>query len=76
MNHRYTRNVSGSSLEQASVLANFAISKDWAFVGRLTEDLKQSRSLESYAGLQYESCCWALRIAYHRHTASSKDSNR
>jgi len=71
LNHRYTRNVSGSSLEQASVLASFAINKDWAFVGRLTEDLKQNRSLESYAGLQYESCCWALRIAYHRYINSN-----
>ncbi|MDX2368623.1 MAG: LPS assembly protein LptD [Colwellia sp.] len=71
LNHRYTRNVSGSSLEQASILASFAISKDWAFVGRLTEDLKQSRSLETYAGLQYESCCWALRFAYHRHINSN-----
>ncbi len=71
LNHRYTRNVSGSSLEQASILANFAINKDWAFVGRFTEDLKQNRSLESYAGLQYESCCWALRIAYHRHINSN-----
>lgn len=71
LNHRYTRNVSGNSLEQASLLANFAINKDWAFVGRLTEDLKNSRSLESYAGFQYESCCWALRIAYHRHINSN-----
>lgn len=71
LNHRYTRNVSGSSLEQASLLASFAINEDWAFVGRLTEDLKQNRSLESYAGLQYESCCWAIRIAYHRHINSN-----
>ena len=71
LNHRYTRNVSGSSLEQASVLANFAISKDWAFVGRFTEDVKQSRSLENYAGIQYESCCWAIRIAYHRYINSN-----
>ena len=71
LNHRYTRNVSGSSLEQASVLASFAINKDWAFVGRLTEDLKQNRSLETYAGFQYESCCWAIRVAYHRHINSN-----
>ena len=71
LNHRYTRNVSGNSLEQASLLASFAINKDWAFVGRLTEDLKQGRSLESYAGLQYESCCWAIRVAYHRHINSN-----
>jgi LPS-assembly protein len=71
LNHRYTRNVSGSSLEQTSLLASFAINTDWAFVGRLTQDLKQDRSLESYAGLQYESCCWAIRIAYHRHINSN-----
>ncbi|MCW8832350.1 MAG: LPS assembly protein LptD [Colwellia sp.] len=71
LNHRYTRNVSGNSLEQASLLANFAINKNWAFVGRFTEDIKNNRSLESYAGFQYESCCWAVRVAYHRHINSN-----
>ena len=71
LNHRYTRNVSDSSLEQVSLLANFSINKDWAFVGRLTQDIKEKRSLESYVGVQYESCCWALRIAYHRHINSN-----
>ena len=74
LNHRYTRNVSGDSLEQVSLLTSFAINKSWAFVGRLTQDLKQDRSLESYAGFQYESCCWAVRIAYHRHINSNLDS--
>ena len=73
MNHRYTRNVSGDSLEQVSLLTSFAINKNWAFVGRLTQDLKQNRSLESYAGFQYESRCWAVRIAYHRHINSNLD---
>jgi len=71
LNHRYTRNVSDSSLEQVSLLANIAINEGWAFVGRLTQDLKRKRSLESYTGLQYESCCWAMRIAYHRHINSN-----
>ena len=75
LNHRYARNVSGSSLEQASLLTSIAIDKNWALVGRLTQDLKQSRSLESYAGFQYESCCWAVRIAYHRHINSNLDGD-
>lgn len=75
LNHRYTRNVSGDSLEQVSLLTSIAINENWAFVGRLTEDLKQDRSLESYAGFQYESCCWAVRIAYHRHIISNLDPN-
>ncbi|TYK67186.1 LPS-assembly protein LptD [Colwellia echini] len=75
LNHRYTRNVSGESIEQASALTSFAINQNWAFVGRLTQDLKQDRSLESYAGLQYESCCWAVRIAYYRHINSNLDTD-
>lgn len=75
LNHRYARNVSDSSLEQMSLLANFGFSKDWAFVGRLTQDLKEQRSLETYAGIQYESCCWAIRIAYHRHINSNLSDN-
>jgi len=74
LNHRYTRNVSGDSLEQISMLGSFALNKNWAFVGRITQDLQQDRSLESYAGFQYESCCWAVRIAYHRHINSNLDS--
>lgn len=71
LNHRYTRNVSGDTLEQASLLTSFAMNNNWAFVGRLTQDLQKGRSLESYAGFQYESCCWAIRIAYHRHINSN-----
>lgn len=75
LNHRYARNVSDSSLEQMSLLANFALNKDWAFVGRLTQDLKGQRSIESYAGIQFESCCWAVRIVYHRHINSNLSGN-
>lgn len=75
LNHRYVRNVSDSSLEQMSLLANFALNQDWAFVGRLTQDLKEQRSIESYAGIQFESCCWAIRVAYHRHINSNLSDN-
>ncbi|NMP30309.1 LPS assembly protein LptD [Thalassotalea sp. M1531] len=73
LNHRYSRNVSGSTLEQLSLLSSVRLTKEWQFVGRYTQDLKQKRSLESYAGLQYESCCWAVRVAYHRHINSDLD---
>ncbi|MGL1955869.1 MAG: LPS assembly protein LptD [Colwellia sp.] len=75
LNHRYTRSVSGTSLEQISVLASLAINKNWAFVGRVSQDLQLNRSLETYAGFQYESCCWAVRIAYHRHINSNLSGN-
>ncbi|REL36807.1 LPS assembly protein LptD [Thalassotalea euphylliae] len=74
INHRYSRDVSGVSIEQLSLLSSVRINPEWQFVGRFTQDLQQKRSLESYAGFQYESCCWAVRIAYHRHINSNVDS--
>ncbi len=73
LNHRYASNVSGNKIEQASLLASARINKDWQFVGRFTQDLVNKRSLESYAGFQYESCCWAIRIAYRRSINSKID---
>lgn len=55
------------------MLTNFAINKEWQFIGRISQDLQNKRSLETYAGLQYESCCWAIRFAYHRHINSNID---
>ena len=73
LNHRYTRSVSETSLEQISLLASTKINKDWRFFSRITKDLQQKRSLESYAGVQYESCCWAIQFAYHRHINTNLD---
>ena len=73
LNHRYTKNLPDVTLEQLSLLSSVRLNKDWHFVGRATQDLVQSRSVEAYAGFQYESCCWAVRIAYHRHINSSVD---
>lgn len=71
LNHRYNNDVSGVNLEQISLLSQLTLNKDWRFVGRITQDLQDKRSLESYAGFQYESCCWAVRFAYHRHINSN-----
>lgn len=73
LNHRYTNNLSGETLEQLSLLSSVRLNTEWQFVGRFTQDLRQKRSLESYAGFQYESCCWAVRLAYHRHINSNLD---
>ncbi len=66
LSHRYISGLAETDIEQISALGSFPINKDWQFVGRYTRDLTRERSLESYAGLQYESCCWAVRLTYER----------
>jgi LPS-assembly protein len=71
LNHRYTRDVSGIHIEQVSLLGNVTLNENWQVVARLTQDLQQKRSLESYLGMQYNSCCWGIRLSYHRHINSN-----
>jgi LPS-assembly protein len=73
LNHRYARDVSGESLEQMSLATSFKIAQRWQFVGRFTQDLQGKRSIESYAGLEYSSCCWGVRFTYHRNINSKID---
>lgn len=76
LNHRYTRNVSGNRLEQLSLLSNVNIGTNWQLVGRVTQDIQNKRSLESYLGMQYTSCCWGIRISFHRNINSIIDEQQ
>lgn len=51
-----------ADIEQADFSTIFPISKHWNIIGRYNYDLTNSRNLETFAGLQYESCCWRLSI--------------
>jgi LPS-assembly protein len=67
LNHRRTLDVSGSEIEQLGFVASFPIVDNWQFVGGYHRDLTQNRSIDSFAGIQYESCCWAIRLVTRRH---------
>lgn len=75
VSHRFIRDLSGATIEQVSALSSFPINDDWQFVGHVTQDLSNKRSLESYAGFQYESCCWAVRFTYHRDINTDLETN-
>ncbi len=66
MTHRYVRSLSNETIEQVGVSASWPIAKDWQWVGRAYRDLEGKRSIESYFGVQYESCCWAVRLVAER----------
>ena len=64
--HRYVRNLSGETIDQVGVSASWPINENWQWVARTYRDLERQRSIETYAGLQYESCCWAVRLVAQR----------
>lgn len=73
LSHRYVRNLSGEQIDQIGLSASWPISDSWHWVGRWYRDLNLNRSIESYFGLQYESCCWALRFVAQRHLSNRFD---
>lgn len=67
ISHRYRREDAMTNiqegLEQVDISAYMPIAERWQLFGRWYRSLNQGRTLESLAGVQYDSCCWAARLA-------------
>jgi LPS-assembly protein len=74
MNHRYIRDLSGEEINQFGVTASWPINQKWHWVGRVYRDANLSRTTESFTGIQYDSCCWALRVTYQRSLSNRFDA--
>ncbi len=56
--YRFRRN----DLEQTDVSFLWPLTSRWSAVGRWNYSLKDKLTLERFAGLQYDTCCWAVRL--------------
>ncbi|WP_018982768.1 LPS-assembly protein LptD [Salinimonas chungwhensis] len=66
LTHRYVRELSGETIDQVGLSVSWPISRNWHWVGRSFRDLERHRSIETYIGLEYESCCWAIQVVAQR----------
>lgn len=60
--HLYTR----GSQNQIDVSAQWPLRGRWTVLARSNYSLRDQMNLDSYAGVQYRSCCWAMRLYDHR----------
>ena len=63
------------SLEQGDLSWAWPISTKWNFIGRYNYSFRDQEVLEQFFGLEYESCCWGLRMVARRFI-SSRDGTR
>ncbi|HSM29265.1 MAG TPA: LPS-assembly protein LptD [Woeseiaceae bacterium] len=63
------------SLEQGDVSWSWPLSRKWNFVGRYNYSFRDEKALEEFYGLEYESCCWGLRLVSRRYI-STRDGTR
>lgn len=63
------------SLEQGDVSWSWPLTQRWNFVGRYNYSFRDEEALEQFFGLEYESCCWGVRLVSRRHI-STRDGTR
>jgi len=63
------------SLEQGDVSWSWPLSTKWNFVGRYNYSFRDDETLEEFYGLEYESCCWGIRVVSRRYI-STRDGTR
>lgn len=68
--YRYAQS---DDLEQLDLSTLWRIDDQWRTVGRWNYSLKQKRNLDAFIGVEYEECCWALRMLARQHRDSPQD---
>ncbi len=78
LSHRYRREgvTALEGLEQVDISAALPINKQWSVVGRYYHSIKDSKTLEGLAGIEYDSCCWASRLVVRNYINDVTDDDR
>ncbi|MGI3129468.1 LPS-assembly protein LptD [Halopseudomonas pachastrellae] len=75
MGYRYRNNVNtynaltgtferdpDSRIDQSDMSFMWPLNPQWSLIGRWQHDFAEDRTLEAFGGLEYDSCCWKLRV--------------
>jgi LPS-assembly protein len=57
-------------LEQVDVSAAWPITRQWRGFGRWVYSLNEEKTLDRFIGVEYASCCWAVRLITRRFVSS------
>lgn len=51
-----------NALHQALVASSWPVSEKWSAIGAYSQNISKNYSMMSLLGVQYDSCCWAMRV--------------
>lgn len=54
------------SIDQVDLSSFWRLNAGWSLIGKLNYDFTNSRELETIAGVQYDECCWNVRLIYRQ----------
>ena len=55
------------NLDQTDVSLIWGLSPNWSILGRWNYDIRNNRTIEGFAGLEYNNCCWQVRLISRRY---------
>jgi len=58
-------------LEQGDLSLIWPVGDRWRVIGQYSYSLLEKEPLERFAGLEYEACCWRLRVTSRRYIVRS-----
>jgi LPS-assembly protein len=58
-------------LEQGDLSMIWPVGQRWRVIGQYSYSLLEKKALERFAGLEYEACCWRLRVTSRRYIIRS-----
>lgn len=67
--HRYIRD----QIEQIDVSTEWPLGGRWTLRARSLYSLRERQNVESYAGVEYNACCWAVRLFAARRLTQASD---
>ena len=53
-------------IEQTDVSFRWPVARNWSVVGRWVYGLNENKSLDIFGGIEYDSCCWDMRVVGRR----------
>ncbi|HVT36100.1 MAG TPA: LPS assembly protein LptD [Nevskiaceae bacterium] len=66
--YRYRQNI----LEQADIAGSAPLSSAWRGTARVRYSIADHTPLDTLAGVEYSTCCWALSTSYRRYISTTR----
>ena len=57
-------------VEQWEASAAWRLGSQWSLFGRYVYSVRDEQTIDSFAGLEYEACCWRLRLVASRYLSN------
>lgn len=68
LNHRRVRSLVGTQeeVEQVGFVGSWKLANNWSVASHWYNDLRTNRTMDALLGMQYDSCCWSVRVSAYR----------